>query len=98
MYLITYKKLTPLFFLFTFNFFTNTFLTINQIPQEISLFSYHLINVVKLDLKILFSIAASVVDTAGFNPNGIKTFLPDVLSTFSLKGNQLIHLFYATEF
>ena len=69
------------------------------------------INAVVPDPNIFLGIAASVVDAAAVNPNGIKTLLANGLSTFSLKAIHLlvmvlkvylkillIILFYAIEF
>ena len=46
-----------------------------------------IINLVLRVTKILLWIAASVVDAAAVNPNGIKTLLAKGLSTFPIKSN-----------
>ena len=64
----------------------------------ISLISwFEIINVVINDAKpegwpdpnIVFWIAASAANAAGFNPNGIKTLLANGLSSFLIKGNSV---------
>ena len=60
------------------------------------IFSLEIINVVIREAKsegqpdpnILLFIAASVADAAAVNPNGIRTILANVFSTFFNKGNQ----------
>ena len=46
-----------------------------------------IINLVLRVTKIFLWIAASVVDAAAVNPNGIKTLLVKGLSTFPIKSN-----------
>ena len=41
---------------------------------------------------IFLWIAASVADAAAFNPNFIKTLLPNGLSTFPIKGNPVFSI------
>ena len=52
-----------------------------------SIFSSEIINVVNPDPNTFSSIAVFVAAAAAVNPNDIKTFLANVLSTFSIKGN-----------
>ena len=76
-----------------------------------SIFSLEIIYVVIPDPKSFFWLAASVADAAAVNPNGIKTLLASVFSTFLLKESRflvmvfeiylkipLIVPFYAIEF
>ena len=49
--------------------------------------SLEIIQVVAPDSNIFLSITASVADAATVNPNGIKAFLANSLSTFPIKGN-----------
>ena len=49
--------------------------------------SLEIIKVVNPDPNIFLWIAASVSDAAAVNPNGIKTFLANGLSTFSINSN-----------
>ena len=56
-----------------------------------SISSLEIIKVVNPDPNILLWIAASVVDAAAVNPNGIKTLLANVLGTFPNKGNSLFN-------
>ena len=49
--------------------------------------SFEIISVVVPVPKILFWIAGSVAGVAAVNPNGIKTFLANGLSTFFIKDN-----------
>ena len=63
----------------------------NQILKVTYLFSwYHSFPHSKLSMLCTWSkrwIAASVANAIAVNPNGIKAFLADVLSTFFIKGN-----------
>ena len=49
--------------------------------------SLEIISAVKPDPNIFLGIAAYVADTAAANPNGIKLFSANGLSTFPIKGN-----------
>ena len=49
--------------------------------------SLEIINVVVPDPNIFPCLAASVADAAAVNPNFIKTFLANGLSTYPIKGN-----------
>ena len=49
--------------------------------------SLEIISAVKPDPKIFLGIAAYVADTAATNPNGIKLFSANGLSTFPIKDN-----------
>ena len=51
-----------------------------------SISSFEIISVLMPDPKIFFWIAASVTDTAAFNPNGTKMLLADGLSAFFIQG------------
>ena len=52
-----------------------------------SISSLEVIKGVNPDPNIFLWIAASVVDAAAINPNGIKTLLANGLVTFPIKGN-----------
>ena len=54
-----------------------------------SIFSLEIIYVATPDPKNFFWIAASVADAAAVNPNGIKTLLASVFSTFFIKGKSV---------
>ena len=68
--------------------------------------SFETFNVVIPDPSIFWWITSSLVDAAAVYPNGIKTHLANILSTFFIKDNPpriyleilLIVLFYTTEF
>ena len=49
--------------------------------------SLEIISAVKPDPNIFLGIAVYVADTAAANPNGIKLFSANGLSTFPIKGN-----------
>ena len=55
-----------------------------------SIFSLEIIYVVIPDPKSFFWLAASVADAAAVNPNGIKTLLASVFSTFFIKGKSVL--------
>ena len=49
--------------------------------------SWEIISFVKPDPNIFLSVVGSVIAAAAGNPNGVKTFLANDLSTFPIKGN-----------
>ena len=53
--------------------------------------SLEIVNVVKPDPNIFLRIAASVTYAAAVNPNAIKTFLANGLSTFPIKGSPVFN-------
>ena len=80
---------------FLFVSLTLFFINDSDLSRDLNIFitsfisSLEIINVVKLDPKIVLRMAASVADAAAVNANGIKLLLANGLTKFFIKDNPI---------